>query len=179
MPSLAYRTGEEIPLLPGAVPNTIRPPEVVMHELHEGKVGSTWSKAADVWAVGCTVGNSACAFQGTVANSYMQLYHIKSGNEFISTWQSPNDYLLRAAQFGGPPPKAWLEFWNIYDGHHEDCSFRLISLITPTRKRYADTFQHHSPLTGLGPGRCARRTATDPDYPMTRRERLFLTWLKR
>ncbi|PNY25068.1 Uncharacterized protein TCAP_04997 [Tolypocladium capitatum] len=100
-----YRTSEKVPLLPGAAPNAIRPPEVVIHELYKGKAGSIWSKAADIWAVGCT------------------LYHIKWGNELITTWGSLDDYLFRAIQFGGPPPKAWLELWNTCDRHDGNVRF--------------------------------------------------------
>ncbi|EEY22752.1 conserved hypothetical protein [Verticillium alfalfae VaMs.102] len=83
----------------GAVPNAIRPPEVVIHEIYRGEVGSIWGKAADIWAVGCT------------------LYHIKSGNELISTWGSPNGHLVRAIQLGGPPPKTWPEIREKRDRH--------------------------------------------------------------
>ncbi|CRK28820.1 hypothetical protein BN1723_015587 [Verticillium longisporum] len=95
----SYRISENVPLLAGAVPNAIRPPEVVIHEIYKGEVGSIWSKAADTWAVGCT------------------LYHIKSGNELISTWGSLNDHLVRAIQLGGPPPKTWPEIWKKRDHH--------------------------------------------------------------
>ncbi|KAG5998864.1 hypothetical protein E4U52_003650 [Claviceps spartinae] len=42
------------PNLLGAVPKMIRPPEFTLHELCNDRIGSTWSEAADIWAVGCT-----------------------------------------------------------------------------------------------------------------------------
>lgn len=59
---LAYRTSEKTPLLPGAVPSAIRPPEVVIHELNGNEVSSMWSKEAEIWAVGCTVGTLRMLF---------------------------------------------------------------------------------------------------------------------
>ncbi|KAG6160740.1 hypothetical protein E4U37_006532 [Claviceps purpurea] len=50
----AYRMSQMTPNLLGAAPKMIRPPEVVLHELCDGRIGSTWSEAADIWAVGCT-----------------------------------------------------------------------------------------------------------------------------
>ncbi|KAG6196109.1 hypothetical protein E4U50_008344, partial [Claviceps purpurea] len=44
----------EVPNLLGAAPKMIRPPEDVLHKLCHGNIGSTWSEAADIWAVGCT-----------------------------------------------------------------------------------------------------------------------------
>ncbi|KND92734.1 Serine/threonine-protein kinase spk-1 [Tolypocladium ophioglossoides CBS 100239] len=90
----SYRTSEKVPSLPGAAPYEIRPPEVAMHDLSKGKVGSIWSEAADIWAVGCT------------------LYHIRRGGELISTGGSANDRLFHAVDFGGPPPQDWPELWN-------------------------------------------------------------------
>ncbi|KJK81381.1 hypothetical protein H634G_03400 [Metarhizium anisopliae BRIP 53293] len=98
----AYRLSKTIPSLPGAAPTAIRPPEVVLHELSHGRIGCTWSEAADIWAVGCT------------------LYHVKSGHELISTWGSLKDYLVRAIQFGGPPPETWPQPWNKQDRKHEN-----------------------------------------------------------
>ncbi|KAK3946019.1 kinase-like domain-containing protein [Diplogelasinospora grovesii] len=100
----SYRTSEKVPLLPGAAPEAIRPPEVVVHELYKGKVGSIWSKAADIWAVGCT------------------LYHIRSGGDLFYMWGSLDDHLIRTVELGGPPPKAWLELWNTCDRHRENSS---------------------------------------------------------
>ncbi|KID83622.1 Protein kinase domain containing protein [Metarhizium guizhouense ARSEF 977] len=98
----AHRLSKTIPSLPGAAPTAIRPPEVVLHELSHGRIGCTWSEAADIWAVGCT------------------LYHVKSGHELISTWGSLKDYLFRAIQFGGPPPETWPQPWNKQDRKHEN-----------------------------------------------------------
>ncbi|KAG6072597.1 hypothetical protein E4U16_005243 [Claviceps sp. LM84 group G4] len=50
----AYRMSQVTPNLLGAAPKMIRPPEDVLHELFHGNTGSTWSEAADIWAVGCT-----------------------------------------------------------------------------------------------------------------------------
>lgn len=33
----------------------VRPPEVYIYSLSDGKVGSIWSKEADIWAIGCIV----------------------------------------------------------------------------------------------------------------------------
>lgn len=98
----AYWISKAVPNLLGAAPTAIRPPEVVLHELCDGRIGSTWSEAADIWAVGCT------------------LYHVKSGNELIWTWGSLKDYLFRAIQFGGRPPETWPKLWNTHDRHHEN-----------------------------------------------------------
>lgn len=54
---IAYWISKAVPNLLGAAPTAIRPPEVVLHELCDGRIGSTWSEAADIWAVGCTVGH--------------------------------------------------------------------------------------------------------------------------
>lgn len=94
----------------GAAPTAIRPPEVVLHELCDGRIGSTWSEAADIWAVGCT------------------LYHVKSGNELISTWGSLKDYLFRAIQFGGPPPETWPKLWNTPDRQHENSLYDRVKV---------------------------------------------------
>ncbi|KAG6206995.1 hypothetical protein E4U50_003953 [Claviceps purpurea] len=51
----AYKISEADPNLLGAVPEMIQPPEDALHELCHGSSGSTWSEAADIWAVGCTV----------------------------------------------------------------------------------------------------------------------------
>ncbi|KAG6060188.1 hypothetical protein E4U17_004861 [Claviceps sp. LM77 group G4] len=83
----ACRMSQAVPNLLGAPPKMIRPPEFVLHELCHGEIESTWSEAADIWAVGCT------------------LYHVKSGVKLISTWGSLKDFLFEAIQFGGPPPQ--------------------------------------------------------------------------
>ncbi|KAG5966512.1 hypothetical protein E4U56_001265 [Claviceps arundinis] len=51
----AYRISQAVPNLLGAAPEKIRPPEVVLHELCDGRIGSTWSEVADIWALGCTI----------------------------------------------------------------------------------------------------------------------------
>ncbi|KAG6109014.1 hypothetical protein E4U31_007218 [Claviceps sp. LM219 group G6] len=48
----AYRMSQADPNLLGAPPKMIRPPEALLHELFDGRVDSTWSEAADIWAVG-------------------------------------------------------------------------------------------------------------------------------
>ncbi|KAG6098757.1 hypothetical protein E4U31_004633 [Claviceps sp. LM219 group G6] len=50
----AHRINKD-PNLLGAVPMMIRPPEFILHELCDDRIGSTWSEAADIWAVGCTI----------------------------------------------------------------------------------------------------------------------------
>ncbi|KAG5959089.1 hypothetical protein E4U56_005095 [Claviceps arundinis] len=96
----AYRISKAAPNFLGAAPKMIRPPEVVLHELCDGRIGSTWSEAADIWAVGCT------------------LYHVKSGDELISTMGSLQDYLFQAIQFGGPPSETWPKVWETQDRQH-------------------------------------------------------------
>ncbi|KAG6118918.1 hypothetical protein E4U13_008142 [Claviceps humidiphila] len=99
----AYRISQAVPNLLDAAPEKIRPPEVVLHELCDGRIGSTWSEVADIWALGCT------------------LYHIKSGDELISTMDSLKDYLFQAIQFGGPPPETWPKVWETQDRQHGNC----------------------------------------------------------
>ena len=53
--STAYWEAEAPEELPGAAPPTIRLPEVEMHMLSHGRAGSSWSKEADIWAIGCIV----------------------------------------------------------------------------------------------------------------------------
>lgn len=81
--------------LPGAAPPTIRPPEVYMHELSDGKVGSVWSKAADVWAIGCI------------------LYLINAGCQLLLVQGDSQYQLYKALQLGGAPPKDWSEYWDL------------------------------------------------------------------
>ncbi|KAG6196021.1 hypothetical protein E4U50_008378 [Claviceps purpurea] len=49
----AHRINKDPDLL-GAVPMMIRPPEFILDELCDDRIGSTWSEAADIWALGCT-----------------------------------------------------------------------------------------------------------------------------
>ncbi|ATY62426.1 serine threonine kinase [Cordyceps militaris] len=81
--------------LPGAAPPTIRPPEVYMHELSDGKMGSVWSKAADVWAIGCI------------------LYLINAGCQLLLVQGDSQYQLYKALQLGGAPPKDWSEYWDL------------------------------------------------------------------
>ncbi|KAG6146050.1 hypothetical protein E4U38_000009 [Claviceps purpurea] len=99
----AHRINKDPDLL-GAVPRMIQPPEFVLDELCDDRIGSTWSEAADIWAVGCT------------------LYDVKSGGELISksTMGSLKDNLLRAIQFGGPPPETWPKVWITEDRQQEN-----------------------------------------------------------
>ncbi|KAG5966510.1 hypothetical protein E4U56_001263 [Claviceps arundinis] len=103
----AYRMSQAAPNLLGAPPKMIRPPEFVLYELCHGKIDSTWSEAADIWALGCT------------------LYHVKLGAYLISMSGSLKDFLFRAIQFGGPPPEAWPKLWITHDRQlaHEDFLF--------------------------------------------------------
>ncbi|KAG6222087.1 hypothetical protein E4U26_005535 [Claviceps purpurea] len=50
----AYRMSQVTPNLLGAAPSMIRPPEFLLEELCDDRIGSTWSEAADIWAVGYT-----------------------------------------------------------------------------------------------------------------------------
>ncbi|KAG6093169.1 hypothetical protein E4U30_004568 [Claviceps sp. LM220 group G6] len=97
----AHRINKDPDLL-GAVPKMTRPPEFVLDELCDDRIGSTWSEAADIWAVGCT------------------LYHANSGYQLISAMGSLKDYLLRAIQFGGPPPETWPKVWDTEDRQQEN-----------------------------------------------------------
>ncbi|KAG6101342.1 hypothetical protein E4U30_002349 [Claviceps sp. LM220 group G6] len=99
----AYRMSQADPNLLGAPPKMIRPPEALLHELFDGRVDSTWSEAADIWAVGCT------------------LFYVKSGGILISTIGSLKGYLFREIQFGGPPPQTWPKLWDTQDRKHETC----------------------------------------------------------
>ncbi|KAG5998865.1 hypothetical protein E4U52_003651 [Claviceps spartinae] len=98
----AYRMSQVTPNLLGAAPMMIRPPEDVLHELCHGTTGSTWSEAADTWALGCT------------------LHHVRSGLELVSTWGSLEKFLFRAIQFGGPPPETWPKVWIKQDQQHDN-----------------------------------------------------------
>ncbi|KAG5988153.1 hypothetical protein E4U52_006848 [Claviceps spartinae] len=115
----AYRMSQAAPNLLGAPPKTIRPPEALLHELFDGRVDSTWSEAADIWAVGCT------------------LLYVKSGGYLISTLGSLKDYLVRQIQFGGPPPppqkkkKTWPKLWDLQDRKHENCWYLCLSPAFP------------------------------------------------
>ncbi|KAG5986539.1 hypothetical protein E4U52_000154 [Claviceps spartinae] len=53
----AYRISKAVPNLLGVAPKMILPPEYLLRALCGGRIGSTWSEAADIWAVGCTVGH--------------------------------------------------------------------------------------------------------------------------
>ncbi|KAG6160514.1 hypothetical protein E4U51_007490 [Claviceps purpurea] len=117
----AYRMSQAVPNLLGAAPKMIRPPEVVLHELCDGRIGSTWSEAADIWAVGCT------------------LYHVKSGDELISTMDSLKDYLFQAVQFGGPSPETWPKVLETQDRQHENCWYLCPLSFELIRSRDTDT----------------------------------------
>ncbi|XWW92079.1 hypothetical protein V2A60_000001 [Cordyceps javanica] len=95
----AHETNEKIDALPGGVPLMVRPPEVVVFDRSEGKIGSTWSTSADIWAIGCII------------------YKIKSGADLVSTSGSLSDFLLRAVQLGGPPPDTWPDIQSPDNGH--------------------------------------------------------------
>ncbi|KAG6302306.1 hypothetical protein E4U09_003191 [Claviceps aff. purpurea] len=118
----AYRINKD-PNLLGAVPKMIRPPEFVLHELCDDRIDFTWSEAADIWAVGCT------------------LYDVKSGGELISksTMGSLKDYLFQAIQFGGPPPETWPKVWDTQDRQHENCWYLRLASSELIRSRDTDT----------------------------------------
>ncbi|KAG6106795.1 hypothetical protein E4U13_007230 [Claviceps humidiphila] len=97
----AHRINKD-PNLLGAVPKMIRPPEFTLHELCNDRIGSTWSEAADIWAVGCT------------------LHLVRSGLELVSTWGSSEDFLFEAIQLGGPPPETWPKVWIKQDRQHDN-----------------------------------------------------------
>ncbi|KAG6154704.1 hypothetical protein E4U37_001775 [Claviceps purpurea] len=98
----AYRMSQMTPNLLGAAPRMIRPPEDLLHELCHGSTASTWSEAADIWAVGCT------------------LYYVQSGSELVSTWGSLEKIIFRAIQLGGPPPETWPKVWITHDRQHDN-----------------------------------------------------------
>ncbi|KAG6098564.1 hypothetical protein E4U30_007825 [Claviceps sp. LM220 group G6] len=106
----AYRISKAAPNLLGAAPKMILPPEYLLRALCGGRIGSTWSEAADIWAVGCT------------------LYHVKWGVELISTRGSLKDFLFEAIQFGGPPPETWPKLWITHDRQHEDFLHNRVSV---------------------------------------------------
>ncbi|KAG5967379.1 hypothetical protein E4U56_000896 [Claviceps arundinis] len=118
----AHRINKD-PNLLGADPKMIRPPEFVLDELCDDRIGSTWSEAADIWAVGCT------------------LYDVKSGGELISksTMGSLKDYLFQAIQFGGPLPETWPKLWDTQDRQHENCWYLRLSSSELIRNRDTDT----------------------------------------
>ncbi|KAG6158219.1 hypothetical protein E4U11_004816 [Claviceps purpurea] len=116
----AHRINKD-PNLLGAVPKMIRPPEFVLDELCDDRIGSTWSEAADIWAVGCT------------------LYHANSGYQLISATGSLKDYLLRAIQFGGPPPETWPKVWDTEDRQQEICWYLRLASSELIRSRDTDT----------------------------------------
>ncbi|KAG6302303.1 hypothetical protein E4U09_003188 [Claviceps aff. purpurea] len=118
----AHRINKD-PNLLGAVPKMIRPPEFVLDELCDDRIGSTWSEAADIWAVGCT------------------LYDVKSGGELISksTLGSLKDYLFQTIQFGGPPPETWPKVWITEDRQQENCWYLRLSCSELVRNRDIDT----------------------------------------
>ncbi|CAH0050333.1 unnamed protein product, partial [Clonostachys solani] len=83
---------DEIPSdLPGATPVANRPPEVVMHMLSNGEIGSVWSKEADIWAIGCMI-------------------HELRGGYMVSSWGNLQSQLYDALCLGGSPPKDWSDF---------------------------------------------------------------------
>ncbi|KAK1771950.1 hypothetical protein QBC33DRAFT_511431 [Phialemonium atrogriseum] len=88
--TLDFGRDKEITELPGAAPPMVRPPEVYIYSLSDGKVGSIWSKEADIWAIGCITGGELLSPEG---DSEYQLY--------------------QALQLGGSPPKEWLEVWDL------------------------------------------------------------------
>jgi hypothetical protein len=51
----AFWTDQHTPNLPGCCPRDYQPPEVRIHRLSGGKVGTVWSMEADIWAVACIV----------------------------------------------------------------------------------------------------------------------------
>lgn len=76
--------------LPGGAPFHIRPPEVILYDITEGKAGSVWSKEADIWALGCAIYPANLVDQ----HGFRDLYQ----------------HLGNTVRVGGPPPKEWLEY---------------------------------------------------------------------
>ncbi|KAJ3477068.1 hypothetical protein NLG97_g8939 [Lecanicillium saksenae] len=85
----AHETKEKLESLPGAVPLMVRAPEVFIHERLDGALGSAWSRAADLWAIGCII------------------YKILTGSDLVDTGGSLRDCYRRAIELGGPPPTIW------------------------------------------------------------------------
>ncbi|CAG9980415.1 unnamed protein product, partial [Clonostachys byssicola] len=77
--------------LPGFAAVTSRPPEVALHMLSKGEIGSVWSKEADIWAIGC-------------------IMHQLKGGYVISSWGNLQTQLYDALCLGGEPPKDWSEY---------------------------------------------------------------------
>ncbi|KAL2276584.1 hypothetical protein FJTKL_00757 [Diaporthe vaccinii] len=89
----AFSVDQSPRYLPGGAPFHIRPPEVILYDVTDGKAGTVWSKEADIWALGCTI------HPGTLVNQhgFRDLYQ-RLGN---------------ALRVGGPPPKEWLEYLDL------------------------------------------------------------------
>ncbi|KAG6035023.1 hypothetical protein E4U40_003076 [Claviceps sp. LM458 group G5] len=116
----AHRINKD-PNLLGAVSKMIRPPEFVLDELCDDRIGSTWSEAADIWL--------------------WDLYDVKSGGELISksTLGSLKDYLFQIIQFGGPPRETWPKVWDTQDRQQENCWYLRLSSFELIRNRDTDT----------------------------------------
>ncbi|KAG6359868.1 hypothetical protein INS49_010921 [Diaporthe citri] len=76
--------------LPGGAPFHIRPPEVILYDITEGKAGSVWSKEADIWALGCAI------YPGYMIGDH-------GFRDFYKR-------LANALLVGGPPPGEWLGY---------------------------------------------------------------------
>ncbi|VUC26170.1 unnamed protein product [Clonostachys rosea] len=90
----AYLANEPIQKLPGCCPSYIRPPEIFMHLITNGKIGPAWSKEADIWAIGCLFAK------------IMDIFLLAYGGSLESR-------LYNALDVGGPPPEEWAGFWDL------------------------------------------------------------------
>lgn len=62
----AYAINQPPRQLPGGAPFTIRPPEVIIYDITDGKAGSVWGEKADIWTLARTVRNREhwlCGFE--------------------------------------------------------------------------------------------------------------------
>lgn len=101
--------------LPGAAPPTIRPPEVHMHSLSGGRIGSVWSREADIWAIGSIVSHfiELCIKHGMYVNPIGQAYQIKTGCQLFLVQGDLQYQLYQALRLGGAPPEDWSKFWDL------------------------------------------------------------------
>ncbi|KID72358.1 Protein kinase domain containing protein, partial [Metarhizium brunneum ARSEF 3297] len=66
-----------------------------MYSLSGGRIGSVWSREADIWAI------------GSIA------YQIKTGCQLFLVQGDLQYQLYQALRLGGAPPEDWSEFWDL------------------------------------------------------------------
>ncbi|OIW23222.1 serine/threonine protein kinase [Coniochaeta ligniaria NRRL 30616] len=95
----AFWTDQGVDELPGCCHFDYEPPEVQIHSMSHGKVGTPWSKEADIWAVACLL--TALQISGLNGQSLMNL----------DDWDDRR--LFKCCQLGGEPPQEWLKYWDL------------------------------------------------------------------